>query len=77
MLRELDAVTAAHGRAASTRRESRATVRKLWTAAVKSGSDDSFTTLDELLLAADRLDLDKRTRRIAARLLGDLRSCPA
>ena len=74
MLREMDAVTAAHRRAASTRREARALVRKLWTAAAVATGAAKIETLDELLSAAPALDIDGRTRSDAARYLRDLRS---
>lgn len=74
MLCEADTATAAQGRAASTRREARATVRSLWTAAAKGTGGTSSVTLAELLSATDVLDLDPRIRANAARLLSDMRS---
>ncbi|WP_421904993.1 hypothetical protein [Mameliella sp.] len=74
ILREVDAITDALQRKAPTRREARATVRKVWTAASKTLNNVRITTLEELLLAANALDLDGRTRRKSANLLADLRS---
>jgi hypothetical protein len=70
----VDDITATHRRAKSTRNEARAAVRKIWTAAAKDMTDVKINTLDELLDSANKLHLDNRTYRIAARLLADLHS---
>jgi hypothetical protein len=49
-------------------------VRKIWTAAAKDMTDVKINTLDELLDSANKLHLDNRTYRIAARLVADLHS---
>lgn len=72
MLCELERVHEAYGRAASTRREGRALLRKLWTSAVANNVD--VRTLGDLLQAKPILSgLDRGSRNIAARLLKDLR----
>lgn len=71
MLCELESVHEAYGRAASTRREGRALLRKLWTAAVANGV--GARTLGELLQAKSILaGLDRASQNKAARLLLDL-----
>jgi hypothetical protein len=70
MLQEVANLHDAYERAASTRNEGRAVLRKLWTAAVASGVE--ARNMRSLLSAADTLDIDARTRRKAGRLLHDL-----
>lgn len=70
----VDDITATHRRAKSTCNEARAAVRKIWTAAAKDMTDVKINTLDELLDSANKLHLDNRTYRIAARLVADLHS---
>ncbi|MCP1168897.1 hypothetical protein [Limimaricola litoreus] len=86
IMREMDAVTAAHGRAKSTCREALSLVRKVWTAAVQdqvkmetaaAKGGTKFETLEDLLAAAPILTIPQRHRRLAARYLRDLRACQA
>ena len=71
MLRELGVLHETYGRAASTRREGRALLRKLWTAAVANGVEPR--TLADLLQAEPTLTgLERLSRNKAARLLQDL-----
>lgn len=69
IMHQLDAVAVAHQYQQSTRREARATVRKAWTEAAKTGANVKISTLEELLSAAVSLDLDHPTHRKVARLL--------
>ena len=71
MLCELESIHEAYGRAASTRREGRALLRKLWTAAVANGVEAQ--NLSELLQAKSILaGLDRAVQNKAASLLQHL-----
>ncbi|MEY8838974.1 hypothetical protein AB9K41_08085, partial [Cribrihabitans sp. XS_ASV171] len=71
-LQELENVHETYARAASTRRQGCAVLRKVWTAATAAGVKPRI--LDDLLAAEPNLPgLDPLTRKRAARLLLDLR----
>ena len=74
IMRETDAVTAAHRFQPSTCREARATVRKAWTEVANTVIDVKIDTLEELLSAAVKLKLDQPTHRKVARLLESINS---
>ena len=74
IMRETDAVTAAHRLQPSTCREARATVRKAWTEVANTVVDVEIDTLEELLSVAVTAKLDQPTHRKVARLLKNMTS---